>query len=338
MVSKGNLGINLTGDNELDRHNIFNYIIENFSYDEKEAEVLVLASTFLGKDSREIHNEIRINPDMLVPVCIHLIKEHKIALNRRAEISNALVRYTDAYARAISQKETKKPNFNFTNEYEEALYSKLSQQNSADVLQKFPFYTIYYERGLVFEELRDYANAFRMYSKAHQWNPFNPKAIVKILEALKYDRRAEDLLRLAGWYLQVVYSLPNISAALRYSGYAYYLMGKFSEAYAYYYQSIVYDESIPPSLNEEISSILAALKKDAPYELSRKQIKDLFAFSQTKPFPSEAAFDTIRRLIVDHYNKEAYVDVLRYATHYVIHRPHDDKIARILKVSKLKLD
>lgn len=334
----GKLGINLTGDNELDRLNIFNYIVDNFSPDYTEAEILVLAATFLGKDARDIHNEIRINPDVLVPVCLHLIKEEKINLARRAVIGDALVRYSDAYGRALGQKGKKKPQFSFSNEYEEAIYGKLSGQNPRDVAVSFPFNKIYYERGLIYETMEDYQNAFRLYSKAHQWNPFNPKPIIKILDALKHDRRPEDLLRLAQWYLQVVYSMPNISIALRYAAYAYYLMGNFQEAYAYYYQSIVYDESIPPFLNEEIASVLAAMKIAAPYELTRKEIKNLFAFTQTKPFPSEAAFDTIRTLIIDHYNNERYVDVLRYATHYVIHRPYDDKINRILKVSKLKLD
>lgn len=338
MNTKPNLSINLTGDNELDRLNIFNYIIANFTPDYNEVEVLVMASSFLGKDTREVHNEIRVNPDLLVPVCLHLMSEPKIHSRRRIIIGDALVRYSDAFGRALLQKEAKKPHFDFSNEYEEAIYAKLSGQSPNDVKANYPFYRIYYERGLIYLGAEDYANAFRLFSKAHQWNPFNPKPMVKILEALKFDNRAEDLLRLSQWYLQVVYSMPNISAALRYSGYAYYLMGKFKEAYAYYYQSIVYDETIPDSLNQEISSVLFAMNIDAPYEVTRKEIKELFAFSNAKPFPSEPAFDTIRQLIIDHYTKEAYVDVLRYATHYVIHRPYDDKITRILKVSKLKLD
>lgn len=331
--------INLTGNNEVDRNNIFNYIIDNFTVDDTESEVVVLAATFLGNDTKQIYNEIRLNPDVLVPVCLFVLKETKINARRRAEVGNALVRYSDEYAKIVDQKATKKPLFNFLNEYEEAIYNRMAQQNVADILVKYPFFRVYFERGRIFEELRDYDNAFRMYSKAHQWNPFNPKAIVKILEALKFDKRHEDLFRLSMWYLQVVYSVSNISAALRYAGYALYLEGKFAEAYAYYYQSIVYDDTvIPPSLNEEIRSILTALKVEEPYELSRSQIKKLFAYSKEKPFHSEIAFDTIRNLIITHYTNKDYVDVLRYATHYVLFRPNDDKIARILKVSKLNLN
>ena len=116
--SKFNLGINLSGDNDLDRHNIFNYIIENFTKDKTEAEILVLAATFLGKDTKTIFNEIRVNPEVLVPVCLYLMSEEKIALSRRNEIGNALLKYTDAHARKIDDKATRKPLYNFTLEYE----------------------------------------------------------------------------------------------------------------------------------------------------------------------------------------------------------------------------
>lgn len=331
--------INLTGDNDFDRTNLFKYIVENFTSDETEPELLVLAATFLGNDVKEIHNEIRLNPELIVPVALFILKEEKIALSRRAEIGNALVRYSDNHAKVLDQKAVKKPQFNFINDFEKALFTKFSQQNVEEILVTFPFFHIYYYRGVIFEANRDYDNAFRMYSKAHQWNPFNPKAIIKILEALKHDKRSTDLMRLSMWYLQVVYSLPNISNALRYAGYAQYLEGKFDLAYAFYYQSIVYDENaLPAGFNEEITSVLKALDKKEPYELTRSQIKKLFAYSKEKPFPSEIAFDVIRTLIIEHYNKKEYVDVLRYATHYVILRPNDDKISRILKVSKINLN
>ncbi len=331
--------VNLTGDNEFDRQNLFKYIVENFTFDDSDPEVLVLAASFLGNDSKDVHNEIRLNPDLLVPVCLFVMREEKVALSRRAEIGNALVRYADAHAKVVDEKAIKKPQFNFINDFERALFTKLSQQQVDDILVTFPFFNIYYYRALIFEANRDYDNAFRLYSKAHQWNPFNPKAIIKILEALKHDKRAADLMRLSMWYLQVVYSLPNISNALRYAGYAQYLDGRFDIAYAYYYQSIVYDDSaLPPGFNEEITSVLTALNKKEPYELTRSQIKKLFAYLREKPYPSEMAFDVIRALIIDHYNKKEYVDVLRYATHYVILRPNDDKISRILKVSKINLN
>ncbi len=335
-----NIRLNFTGNNELDRYNIFNYIIENFTPDQTEAEILVLAATFLANSYQEIVNEIRANPDMLVPVCLYLMVEEKISIIRRADIGNALVHYSDNYAKTLEQKANKKPLFNFTNEYEKLLFSRLSQQNSAEVAVEYPFFKVYYERGLIYETLNDYNNAFRMFSKAHQWNPFNPKAVTKILDGLKYDRRADDLMRLGYWYLQVVYSLPNISSALRYCGYSLYLDGEFEKAYAFYFQSIVYsgDTAIPDSLNKEISSVLSALKQSEPYELKMKDLKKMFAYSKEKPFPSEIVFDTIRTLIIDHYTHERYTDVLRYATNYVVYRPNDEKITRILNVSKLRLN
>lgn len=339
MNQNTTLRINLTGDNELDRINLFNYIVNNFTSDDTEAEVLVLAASFLGNDPKEINSEIRLNPELLVPVCLFLMREEKINLSRRADIGNALVRYADSHAKVIEQTAKKKPVFNFINEFEQALFTKLSQQPVEDILVTFPFFYIYYYRGVIFEANRDYDNAFRMYSKAHQWNPFNPKAIIKILEALKHDKRASDLMRLSMWYLQIVYSLPNISNALRFAGYAQYLEGSFENAYAFYYQSIVYDDSLlPAGFNEEITSVLTALNKKEPYELTKSQIKKLFAYSKEKPFPSEIAFDVVRTLIIDHYTRKEYVDVLRYATHYVILRPNDDKINRILKVSKINLN
>ncbi len=337
--SNSNIRLNFTGNNELDRYNIFNYILENFTPDQTEAEILVLAATFLGNSSQEIINEIRANPDMLVPVCLYLMSEEKINIMRRSDIGNALVRYSDNYGKTLEQKAAKKPLFNFTNEYERLLFSRLSQQNPAEVAVEFPFFKIYYERGLIYEALNDYNNAFRMYSKAHQWNPLNPKAIVKILDGLKHDQRSEDLMRLGYWYLQVVYSLPNISSALRYCGYALYLQGEFSKAYAFYFQSIVYGgDIIPDSLNKEISSVLTALKLTEPYELTTKDIKKMFAYSREKPFPNEMVFDAIRTLIIEHYTHERYTDVLRYATNYIVYRPNDQKISRILNVSKLRLN
>ncbi len=338
--NNSNIRINFTGNNELDRFNIFNYILDNFTPDQTEAEILVLAATFLGSSSTEIYNEIRANPDMLVPVCLYLMSEEKISIARRSEIGSGLVRYSDSYGKSLELKAKKKPLFNFTNEYEKLLFNRLSQQNSDEIAVDFPFFKIYYERGVIYEKINDINNAFRMYSKAHQWNPFNPKAVTKILEGLKQDRRNEDLMRLGYWFLQVVYSLPNISSALRYCGYALYLEGKFAESYAFYFQSIVYggDTVIPDSLNKEISSVLTALKLTEPYELKTKDLKKLFAFSREKPFPNELVFDTIRTLIIDHYTHERYTDVLRYATNYVVYRPRDEKISRILNVSKLRLN
>lgn len=337
--NKFNFGFNLTGDSDLDRRNVFSYIIENFTKDKTEAEILVLAATFLGKDIRTIFNEIRVNPDVLVPVCLYLISEEKIELKRRLEIGRGLVRYTDRFARTIFEEAAGAPRYNFTREFETALYTKMSSSNVEDVLVTFPFSKIYYAQGLIYEETGDFTNAFINYSKAHQWNPFSPKPIQKILEGLKYDSRADDLLRLSMWYLQISYSAENISSALRYAGYALYLDGKFSEAYAFYYQAIVYsDGDIPATFNEEITSVLTALKKEAPYELSRTQIKKLFAYAKFKPFPSELVLDTLRPLIISHYNKGNYVDVLRYATQYVKFRPNDEKIVRILQASKLNLN
>ena len=142
-----NIRLNFTGNNELDRYNIFNYIIENFTPDQTEAEILVLAATFLANSYQEIVNEIRANPDMLVPVCLYLMVEEKISIIRRADIGNALVHYSDNYAKTLEQKANKKPLFNFTNEYEKLLFSRLSQKMREERL-----YPLRYTTG--FKDLR----------------------------------------------------------------------------------------------------------------------------------------------------------------------------------------
>lgn len=330
---------NLTGDNDLDRRNIFTYVSNNYHTDKNVPELLVLASTFLSFDSKEILKEIKINPDVLVPVCLELMREPTIDVLRRSEIGTALVRFSDAIGKNLIGKNENKPLFNLTNEYEIVLFKRFSNQDTKETTVDFPFFMTYFNRGLIFEQLGDYENAYRMYSKAHQWNPLNPKAIIKILEALKHDKRSMDLIKLSQWFLQIVYSLPNISTALRYCGYGLYLNGEFEKAYAYYFQSIVYDDGQDPTtFNNEINAVLLALGKDRPYELTRAQIKKIFANSKEKPFPSEVVLDTIRILIIKHYKNEEYVEVLRYATHYTVMRPSDEKIMRILRVSKINLN
>lgn len=328
----------LTGESAVDRETIFRYIFKHQKNDTISPEILVLAASFLPINLNEFNDEMKKDDVFYTNVMLNIIKEPTLDIFRRRDIGLFLERY-------LRQKDPRpklknRQIFDFTNEFEVKLYEKLSNLSFKKAELTLPFFHIYVQNARIAEEMGDEQTAFIMYSKANFWNPLSPKVLRKICEGLKKDKNSEDLLRISIWLLKIVYSLENITLAMRYAGYALYLKGQFAQSYAFYYQSLIYEnnETTPKSLNDEIMSVLKAMDIDKPYTLTRSNIKKLFVGKNMEPFPSELVFDVVRDLIISHYLKQEHGEVLRYTGHYLKHRPSDQKIRRFDASSKLSLN
>lgn len=334
------LKIALTGDFYVDQKVVFNFIFQRVTTGDKyiPTDVLILAASYLGDDITKFRRLIIEDEDMYVAVLLLILRDGQIDVFKRKKIADLLVEY------AKKRKPTNEPekgrfNYNLTSNFEKKFYQKVANTAPGENLEEFPYYAIYYEAAYVYIELGQQVASFPLLGHAHQWNPFSPKVIHQICEWVKREQDEANLMRISSWFLRVVYSFDYIGIAMRYVGYSYYLTGEYEKAYAFYYQSLRYEEKgVTPNLNDEMNEILAKLGIEEPYELTPSDLKKLFPNAQERPVPSETVFDVVRELMVEHFYKEEYTEVLRFAPHYEKVRPSDTKIARIIQTSQTRLD
>ena len=138
--------------------------------------------------------------------------------------------------------------------------------------------------------------------------------------------------------LKISFEGSDIATAMQFIGYALYLDGKFEQAYAYYFVSLKYSDVKSKGLNEEISAILTALGKDEPYNLTNRQIKDLFLGQKETPTTNPLIFSVLRKYIIENFNEKDYTEVIEYAPDYLLVNSWDKKINSIFEQSKKLLN
>lgn len=333
------LKIALTGDFYGDQKIIFNFIFERIISGDKyiPTDILLLASNYLVDDKDKFRRLLYTNEDAFVSVILLILRDRDIDVFKRKKIADLLVSY--AKGRKNSNEPSKgRYNYNLTSNFEKKFYQKVANTAEGENLEHFPFYAIYYEAAYIYIELGQHVAAFPLLGLAHQWNPFSPKVIHQICEWVKREEDSENLFRISSWFLRVVYSFDFIGIAMRFIGYSYYLVGEYEKAYAFYFQSLRYEEKgITPNLNKEIMEILDKLNIEKPYELTHRDIKSLFPAPADRPLPNETVFDVVRDLMIEHFYAKEYTEVLRFAPHYEKMRPNDAKIRRIVKASQAAL-
>ncbi len=329
----------LTGNFDRDRDFVLSYVFERIAHGDKyiATEILALALNYLPTGVDALTTFLVNNNEKPVAFILLALRDSKIDIFTRRKVADMLVTY--AKKREPTNEPTKgRFAYNLTSPFEKLFYEKVANTAKGENLEEFPYFAIFYEAAHIYLELGQQISAFPLLGLAHQWNPFSPKVINHICEFIKQENDIDNLMRLSTWFLRVVYSFDFIGIAMRYIGYAYFKQKEYEKAYAFYYQSLIYEEKgVTPNLNEELMQIIHALGKEEPYELSKREIKQLFPRLEERPLPNETVFDVVRDLMVRHYNDGEYTEVLRFATDYLRVRPSDSKIKRIVDESQTAL-
>ncbi|MGE4341820.1 MAG: hypothetical protein AB7E23_01805 [Bacilli bacterium] len=321
----------LTGNRKNDRLLIFQGILDAASVGNTELmnEYMRLALAYLPNELEDMMDELIKYEDVYTPVFLNLTVFKEVTLVKRMALMNFLVKYAGEKEKA--EKSEEEQVYAFDDEFQQELFDKITGGRIKYRTTEYPYSLIYLQYGLLIREYGDNINAYTMFSKAHVWNPVSSVALFQLLLLFKQSRQSDDLFRLGQWMLTVSYYPNFIAVALQFMAYALYLDGKFEESYAFYFQSLKYDDKPFPGLNEEINGVLAALKTELPYNLSRVDIANLFIGKNYKPQPNETVFDTLREHIIIAYTKQNYTEVLHYANSYQKIRPRDNKINSLIK-------
>lgn len=321
----------LTGNRKNDRLLIFQRILDaaTASATELMEEYMRLALSYLPNELDDLLDEFVKYEDIYTPVFLNITVFKEVALVKRMALMNFLVKY--AGEKEKLEKTEDEQVYCFEDELQQELFDKITGGRIKYRTTEYPYSLIYLQYGLLIREYGDNVNAYTMFSKAHVWNPISSVALFQLLLLFKQSRQSEDLFRLGQWMLTVSYYPNFVAVAMQFMAYALYLDGKYEESYAFYFQSLKYDDKPFPGLNEEINGVLAALKVDGPYNISRVDIANLFIGKNYKPQPNETVFDGLREHIIIAYTKQNLTEVLHYAPSYQRIRPRDNKINNIIK-------
>jgi len=323
----------LTGNRKNDRLLIFQHLLDAIADGEVEMtkEYMRLALAYLPNELDDLMDEFVKYEDVYTPVFLNLTVFQEVTLVKRMALMHFLTKY--ATEKEKLEKSEDEQLYAFDDDFQQQLFDKITGGRIKYRTSEYPYALIYLQYGLLMREYGDNINAYTMLSKAHVWNPVSSVTIFQLLILFKQSRQSEELLRFSQWLLTVSYQPSFIALALQYMAYALYLDGKYEESYAFYFQSLKYDDKPFPGLNEEINGVLTALKLDAPYNLSRVDVSNIFIGKNYKPQPNELVFDTLREHIIISYTKQNYTEVLHFANSYKRIRPRDNKINNIIKKS-----
>ncbi|HKM02616.1 MAG TPA: hypothetical protein VJZ31_01665 [Bacilli bacterium] len=323
----------LTGNRKNDRLLIFQHLLKAASDGEQELmeELMRLGLAYLPNELEDLTDEFVKYEEIYTPAFLNITVFKEVTLVKRLALMNFLVKFTNDKEK--SEKGEDEQVYSFEDDFQKQLFDKITGGRIKYRTSEYPYSLIYLQYGLLIREYGDNVNAYTMFSKAHVWNPVSSIALFQLLLLFKQGRQSEDLFRLGQWMLTISYYPHFIALALQFMAYALYLDGKFEESYAFYFQSLKYDDKPFAGLNEEINGVLTALKAETPYNLSRTDIANLFISRNYRPQPNELVFDTLRDYIVVCYTKREYARVLTYAAGYQRIRPRDNKINSIIKKS-----
>lgn len=321
----------LTGNRKTDRVFIFQKMINALDSGNHDIlnDLMRLAVSYLPNEYSDLQDEFERYEETYTAVFLTITVFEEITLMKRISLMSFLVKYAE-YKEQKERKEGEQC-YSFDVPIQEKIFDKITGGRVKYSATDYPFSLIYFQYANLVGEYGDSANAYAMYSRAHVWNPMSGPILARILGLFKQSRQSEELIRLGQWMQAVSYTPQFIALALQFIAYGLYLDGKFEESYAYYFQSLKYDHNPYPGLNEEVNGVLAALKQDKPYNLTKVDISNLFIGKQYRPIPNEVAFDVVREHIIVEFTKQNYTEVLFLVDGYLRVRPRDAKISSISK-------
>lgn len=321
----------LTGNRKSDRLVIFKRIDEAVDHNETEVlnECMRIAVNYMPNNPEDMMDEFSKYEETYTIAFIHITLFQEVSLFKRISLMNYLIKYVTKKEEIERTGET--PLYSFDSPFQKQLFDKLTGNRFKYTESTYPYYLIYSQYAMLLTEYGDNANAYQYYSKAHVTNPMSTEVLFQLLILFKQSRQSEDLFRLGQWMINVASTSKGIAHALQMMAYSLYLDGKFEESYAFYFQSLKYDENPFPGLNDEINGVLTALKRDDPYNLSKVDISNLFIGKTYKPQPNELVYDVMREYIIVEFTKQNYLEVLNYTNEYMKIRPRDTKVSNIHK-------
>lgn len=171
---------------------------------------------------------------------------------------------------------------------------------------------------------------------ANSWNPTDAAIMFDICYFYKEKKVADRLLFLAQWMMHFVFDKESIGDGLRLVGYGYFLNGKYERAYACYYESLRYGGDTHGS-SAEIKAILQAMNVHDTYDISKRELNELFLGEKFVPGPSIQGFNTLKSTAKKMYEAEEYADAIRYAEKYLILK-NDSSLVKLVARAKLHLN
>lgn len=323
----------LTGNRKSDRVFIFQRMVETLEGGDHAIlnDLMRLAVSYLPNDYSDMQDEFERYEEAYTASFLTITAFEEISLMKRLSLMSFLIKYAE-YKETQMKKEDSQL-YSFDVDLQGKLFDKLTGGRIKYENTDYPFALIYFQYGNLLSEYGDAANAYGMYSRAHVFNPMSGPILVRILTLFKQSRQSGELIRLGQWLLNVSYNPQFIAMALQFIGYGLYLDGKFEQSYACYFQSLKYDNTSRPGLNDEVNGVLAAMHLKDPYSLSKVDISNLFLSENFKPTANEIVFDVVREFLIVEYTKQNYKEVLFYIDSYLKIRPRDTKIITIQKKS-----
>ncbi|MGI6714480.1 MAG: hypothetical protein ACOX3K_05510 [Bacilli bacterium] len=226
--------------------------------------------------------------------------------------------------------------FSLDNYYQYYLLKEVLNYQHGVNLTQYDYSTLYYALYFANLHLGRADEAMMQLGIANSWNPVSLPVLLAICEFFK-DKRVPDRLLIVGKFAVNVAIYPDeIGDALRFVGFAYYLHGKHEKAYACYYQSLRFGGDTKGA-SSEINAILLALGQDKTYQLSRRELRDLFAGEDFFPDVSKNALRALKKTIVTKYEEEAFTEVIHYGEIYLALKP-DPTVAKLVARAVEKLN
>lgn len=334
------LKLSLTGNRPEDREKVFQFA-ENVDFDDQNSELLSylrFAYAYIPSSLKDVDKaEFERHEHLLIKLILNIVNLlEEIPLVRRLDLLSYIIEYVESRDPRIKVTDT--AIFDFSTYFERVLFESISNVPTEIDEAIYPYAHIYLTFGDKLAEFGDSRGAIEAYAKANRWNPISTAILQRLCGYFYHIKDSAELKRIATWMLKISFEGSDIATAMQFIGYALYLDGKFEQAYAYYFVSLKYSDVKSKGLNEEISAILTALGKDEPYNLTNRQIKDLFLGQKETPTTNPLIFSILRKYIIENFNEKDYTEVIEYAPDYLLVNSWDKKINSIFEQSKKLLN
>lgn len=258
----------------------------------------------------------------------------KLAPERALVYMNLLINETENESpRKFDNKNTY---FYFSEPLEEHLLVNILNFRNQVRYAEYNYAAFYHLYARILFDLDREMEAIGFLGVANSWNPTDPAIMFDICYFYKEKKVADRLLFLGQWLMNFVFDKEMIGDALRLVGYGYFLNGKYEKAYACYYESLRYGGDIRGS-SAEIKSILNAMNVHDTYDLSKKELSELFLGEKFFPGPSTNGFNALRSAAKKMYESEEWVDAIRYAEKYLAIK-NDNNLVKLVNRAKTHLN
>ncbi|HMM00973.1 MAG TPA: hypothetical protein PKC96_06545 [Bacilli bacterium] len=277
--------------------------------------------------------DMELNPDLWVTYLLHRAGQYTSGypLEKAFKLCRLAVNELESHNPRINDQ--KMQYFAVEDPYEETLIKSVLNAPGPFQVIDLPFAEAYYLLAEILFAMGDEIQAVNFLGLANNWNPVSVPILMRISEFFKEKKIVDKLMMVGKFAASIVTDQDMLGVIIRFVGYAYYLDGKYPQAYACYHESLRYGKA-GKGVSAEIDAILAAMDKTEVYTPKKKEIKDLFLGDKFFPGPSSMAFDALKNTIRRLFDEKEYSLVIDYADEYL--KTKSD--AMVLKLRRLALE